>query len=160
MSNHCINHYCQSKRNTKLFDAQKSVCTYYNIQYKPYRQVCEVCLEKSILYYKKIGKKFKNQECIFENKSSKKLLEIIELIDSDDDTATNTDTIPSTVNPEPQEIELSTHLNIILNNTIKPLVIVQNKICENYLISKKSKLTTIDNQTNQTHPTQDRKSVV
>ncbi|XP_060857664.1 histone-lysine N-methyltransferase eggless-like [Metopolophium dirhodum] len=144
MSGHrCINDNCQSKPKIRLFAAQKSVCNYYSVHYRPDRQVCGACMQKCIIYLDRIGRRFKNGECILDDKYPKKQIGIIELSDSDDD-----DIKPSTRDLDPQIAKLSTSLKTILKDTVKPLFKKQEELCESYLISKKAKLVAGNEQLN------------
>ncbi|XP_060865063.1 histone-lysine N-methyltransferase eggless-like [Metopolophium dirhodum] len=149
----CINDNCQSKPKQKLFVAQKSVCSYYNVKYRTDRQVCGACMQKCIIYLDRIGRRFKNGECILDEKYPKKQTGVIELSDSDDDnsasdSAVNNDTKPSTEDLNPQIAKLSTSLNTILKDTVGPLFKKQEELCESYLISKKAKLVVVNEQLN------------
>lgn len=151
MSNKCLNENCKSKLNIKkLYTAKHSVCNYYSVSYKPYRRVCGICIEKSILHYNRIGKKFKKKVCILGEKLPKQnenfvdLVDsedseqsIIELSDSDDCETVNNSAGPST--DSNQITELTRLIKIVLNNTVKPLVDVQHEICQKNLISEKAK---------------------
>ncbi|CAI6361811.1 unnamed protein product [Macrosiphum euphorbiae] len=136
----CINDYCQSKPKSKLFAAQKCMCNYYNVSYRPDRQVCGPCMQKCIIYFDRIGRRFKNGECILDGRYPKKQSAIIELSDSDDDNAVDNYTEPSTENLDPQIAELSTSLRTIIQDTVEPLYKRQEELCKSYLISKKAEL--------------------
>ncbi|CAI6356585.1 unnamed protein product [Macrosiphum euphorbiae] len=141
MSNRrCINNNCQSNPKAKLFVAQQSMCNYYNFEYRPDCQVCEACMRECIIYFDMIGRRFKNGECILDDRYPKKPTIVIELSGSNDDNAIDNDTEPSTENPNPQIAELSTSLSKIIQDTVEPLFKRQTELCESYLISEKAKL--------------------
>ncbi|XP_029346525.1 uncharacterized protein LOC107884128 [Acyrthosiphon pisum] len=136
----CINGDCRSKPKRKLFAAQKSVCNYYNVFYTPDRKVCMVCMQKCIVYLEKIGRRFKNGQCILDDTHPTKPVHVIELSDSDDDDAVNNVTKPSTENLDPQIAKLRTTLNTILEDTVGPLFEKQEELCEIYLASQKAEI--------------------
>ncbi|KAL5238428.1 hypothetical protein ACI65C_005838 [Semiaphis heraclei] len=134
MAGQCINHNCQSKPNSKLLPANKSVCFYYDVKFRPYSQVCGACLQKSLLYFERTGKRFQNQECIREERLPKRRISSRDS-DSDDNNAT-------TAKPNQQISKMTTSLTTALNNTVEPLITKQEELCKSYLVSKKTKIDT------------------
>lgn len=136
MTDQCINYNCQSKPKRKLLAAQQSVCNYYNVQYTPYSKVCGACLQRSMIYFERIGRQLQNQECILEDRLPKRRISsVIELSDSDDNNA-------ATEKPHPHKAKVTTSLNTVLNNTVEPLITIQEELCKSYLVSKKFKMAT------------------
>jgi len=104
-------------------------------------------MQKCIIYLDRIGKRFKNGQCILDDKYPIKQTGVIELSDSDDDNAVNNDTKPSTKDLNPQIAKLSTSLKTIMKDTVGPFK-KQQELCESYLISKKAKLVAANEQLN------------
>ncbi|XP_029347320.1 histone-lysine N-methyltransferase eggless [Acyrthosiphon pisum] len=137
----CINDNCTSKPKSKLHPANKSMCNYYNVPHTPYRRVCGACLQKSIIYFDRIGRRFKNGKCILDDQYPIKLTSIIDLSDSDDGNAANNDAEPSTENlNDPQIAKLRTLINTTLKDTVGQLYKKQEELCQSYLMSEKAKI--------------------
>jgi len=97
-------------------------------------------MKKCIIYFDKIGRRFKNGVCILDDTYPIKSTYLIELSDSDDDHAVSNDTQSPTENHnDPQIARFTTALGTILNDTVAPLFKKQEELCESYLISQKAK---------------------
>lgn len=130
----CINKNCITTTKKNFVQAQPGVCNYYQISYKPQLQVCHDCLEKSILYYNKIGNLFKNEQCIFDAEHPNRKLCIT--INDDEDIDTNNTSVP---NKSLQERQIAVFTKTAINNT-RPLIHKQYKKCQNYLESTHQRL--------------------
>jgi len=89
-----------------------------------------------MIYFERIGRQLQNQECILEDRLPKRRISsVIELSDSDDNNA-------ATEKPHPHKAKVTTSLNTVLNNTVEPLITIQEELCKSYLVSKKFKMAT------------------
>ncbi|CAI6367971.1 unnamed protein product [Macrosiphum euphorbiae] len=61
----CINRRCRN--GDTLVDAVEMACHYYDVVYKPGKEVCMACYKKCLKHYKTLEKKFKEGECILES---------------------------------------------------------------------------------------------
>ncbi|XP_025207233.1 histone-lysine N-methyltransferase eggless-like [Melanaphis sacchari] len=137
MSKQCINIHCKSKNDSKLFPVQQSICSYYNVRYKPYYRVCKECMTKNIAYSDARSKKMKSIKCVNEVNNHSN---IIQLSDSDDSNTVNYGAGPSTVNLNPRMTKLSVLINTSCNNCDKSLLKTENEESDIHLIPESSKL--------------------
>ncbi|CAI6355120.1 unnamed protein product [Macrosiphum euphorbiae] len=61
----CINRCCRN--GDALVDAVKIVCHYYEVDYKPGKEVCMACFKRCLKHFKNLEKRFKTGECIMES---------------------------------------------------------------------------------------------
>ncbi|XP_025204088.1 histone-lysine N-methyltransferase eggless-like [Melanaphis sacchari] len=61
----CINRRC--RYGDVLLDAVALVCSYYDVDYKPGREVCSTCLAKCLRHYKYLELKWKEGKCVMDS---------------------------------------------------------------------------------------------